>query len=52
MPMNSSDIFHRITQMLSQLTQIQQDLIALKDEFIELEMSPSEDNYPVENLKF
>ena len=39
--------------MLSQLTLLQQDLISLKDELIEIEMSSqAESDSPLENLNF
>ncbi|EAZ88608.1 hypothetical protein [Crocosphaera chwakensis] len=35
----STDLFPKITEMLSQLSQLQSDLIHLKQQIIEIEMS-------------
>ncbi len=51
-----SEVFPKITEMLSQLSQLQEDLIYLKQQLIEIEMSSETTSQnvvnPVENLPF
>ena len=51
-----SEVFPKITEMLSQLSQLQQDLIYLKQQIIEIEMSSQTTSQnvvnPVETLPF
>ena len=51
-----SEVFPKITEMLSQLSKLQQDLIYLKQQIIEIEMSSQTTSQnvvnPVESLPF
>ncbi len=52
----SNDLFPKITEMLSQLSQLQEDLIHLEQQLIEIEMSSQSTSQnvvnPVETLPF